>query len=675
MNKTEEKHGIRVGLSGFGSSAECFHLPLLQSDERFSLVAAFDPVPQRRSFAEEAGFERVFDSSELTAEAIRDLALDCLVVTSPTSFHYPQAEVALEAGVHVLVDKPITRSVAELDQLISGAEKYGLAVIPFQNRRYDDDHQKILNIINSGDIGSIIRIDASITNWGQFNQYAAPEFDPQWRCQLRYGGGCLNDWGPHLLDQILQITDRKMPSRIQASSRSSLWSLDCDDLSMAIYDWDSFSVRLLISAVDLAPLERFRVCGTQGTIIVRGDDTEGEIEICKSSGAHKIHYENKPEAAFPFYELLVNAVTDSPASAHQKLVTEVRQIIVLINETRERMSLNVDTSENIESCRKEVFYGGRKDSKWQVNEITGDELWDDFVRSSSDGNLFQTTAWQKASPFRFRKLGIFRHQKLIAGIVVQINKSGHGETGSLAPYLGPISNTTAFSALSKEEQLTAENRLAMILKESVPNAEFFVSPWLQNLQPYLSVGFNAQLLYTKVVPTVDLQNTWNAFSPVLRRNIRRAEKDGLTAIRTTDFVGLLELVQKTFDRQNLPIWFEAKEALNCMNRLAQLNQAVCFITYDRENNPVAGAGIVWDWQRSYYILGGYDSARKHRGASSLALWNAIQFTHYELHLPELDLEGSNIPAIEIFFRQFGGKQLPFYYVMSSPNPIFAEEIL
>lgn len=675
MNKSEEGRIIRLGLSGFGSSAECFHFPLLQSDKRFSLVAAFDPVLQRRLFAEEAGFERVFDSSELTAEAIKDLALDCFVITSPTSFHYAQTTVALEAGVHVLVDKPITLSVAELDRLISYAEKCGLAVIPFQNRRCDDDHRKILDIVNGGEIGSIIRIDASITNWGQFNQYAAPEFDPQWRCQLRYGGGCLNDWGPHLLDQILQITDRQMPRRIQASSRSSVWSSDCDDLSMAIYDWEAFSARLLISAVDFAPLERFRVCGTEGTAIVRGDDAEGEIEIRKLGGGRKILYENKPEAAFAFYKLLAEAVTESPAPAHRKLVTEVRQVVFLMNKTREMMSFDSDVSENIESGRKEVFRRGRESAKWQINEVIDDELWDDFVRSSLDGNLFQTTIWQNASPFRFKKLGIFRHQTLVAGAVVQIDEKGYGTTGSLAPYLGPISNTTDFLALTKEERRKAENRLASTLKEIVPNAEFFVSPWLQDLQSYLSAGFNAQLLYTKVVPTVDLQNNWNAFSPVLRRNIRRAEKDGLTVIRTTDFAGLLELVYKTFARQNLPIWFDTKEAISCMSQLAQLNQAVCFVTHDRENNPVAAAGIVWDWQRSYYVLGGYDNLLKHRGASSLALWNAIQFTHNELHLPELDLEGSNIPAIEMFFRQFGGKQLPFYYVRSSPNPICAEEIL
>jgi lipid II:glycine glycyltransferase (peptidoglycan interpeptide bridge formation enzyme) len=72
--------------------------------------------------------------------------------------------------------------------------------------------------------------------------------------------------------------------------------------------------------------------------------------------------------------------------------------------------------------------------------------------------------------------------------------------------------------------------------------------------------------------------------------------------------------------------------------------------------------IVWDKDTCYYLLGGYDPERSHSGASALAMWEAIKYAKNELKLSKFDFEGSMVPAIEMFFRKFGGEITPYYSV-------------
>jgi len=306
-------------------------------------------------------------------------------------------------------------------------------------------------------------------------------------------------------------------------------------------------------------------------------------------------------------------------------------------------------------------------SGWEVREVGDPEQWDDLVRASHAGTLFHTTSWQDCSPHTFVRLGVYRRGRLLAGAVVQVDDAGRGRLGSLAPYVGPVS-----AAGGGGGHESAVKLLAASLKERVPGVMFCTSPWFDKLQPFILSGFSAQLFYTTVVRIESPEAAWSKFGPNLRRNIRRAESDGLTVEITTAPSTLLALVRKSFSRQGREVWFEIDEAYRCMEGLGRKGLAACFVTYDSGARPVAAAGVVWDWRRGYYILGGYDETMSHRGASSLALWHAITYTREKLRLYEFDLEGSHIPAIELFMRQFGGSVMPFYYVTSGPDPFFVE---
>ena len=87
-----------------------------------------------------------------------------------------------------------------------------------------------------------------------------------------------------------------------------------------------------------------------------------------------------------------------------------------------------------------------------------------------------------------------------------------------------------------------------------------------------------------------------------------------------------------------------------------------FLARSKEGEPLGAVWIAWDDKRAYYLLGGYDQSAKSNNAVALAMWRAIQFTATDLKLPEFDFEGSPIPAVEQFFRKFGGTLTPYHCI-------------
>ncbi|MBD2180600.1 Gfo/Idh/MocA family oxidoreductase [Planktothrix sp. FACHB-1355] len=325
---------LRIGFCGFGASASHFHMPLIRQEPGLNLIAVFDPIFERTQCAKQRGFQFTLSPEDLE-KAIRELSLDIIVVTSPNTLHYVQAKTALEAGAHVLVDKPLALCSEEVNLLVDLANRKNLVLMAFQNRRYDDDHLQALEIVQSQEIGEIIRIDAAIASWGPSNKFAVPDFCPTWRTEKSYGGGGLYDWGPHILDQLLRFANWKLPNRIHAIGRSSIWSTDCDDILIAIYDWENFSARVLISAVDMAPVERLRICGTKGTVVVRGDDNHGEVIKYSSTTSESRRYSNSLLLATPIYRALIHAITTGQRENIVRYLDNTKKLFSLIDQTRQ----------------------------------------------------------------------------------------------------------------------------------------------------------------------------------------------------------------------------------------------------------------------------------------------------------------------------------------------------
>jgi len=285
---------------------------------------------------------------------------------------------------------------------------------------------------------------------------------------------------------------------------------------------------------------------------------------------------------------------------------------------------------------------------------------------SSQGTLFHKSYWLRASGREFRIYGYFKGEELFAGLplVCSVSRLGvkNASHPSLTPYLGVIfreSEAKYVTRISGEKEMS--KAIAAKTKEDFDSITFSFPPFSTDLQPFIWEGFSSGVRYTYLLELDDLENVWKGMDESRRRNIRRAEKDGIYVEPSDDFEQTFALVEKTFGRQEKKAFFKLA-AFKYNEVLSPKGQCNSFLARNKEGKAIAVVYIVWDEKRSYYILGGYDPEESHHGASAIAMWEAIKFTKEELGLNQFDFEGSMIQPVEQFFRKFGGKLTPYYTV-------------
>ena len=293
-------------------------------------------------------------------------------------------------------------------------------------------------------------------------------------------------------------------------------------------------------------------------------------------------------------------------------------------------------------------------------------LWDAFVEESPGGTLFHNTFWLKASGRKFVIYGYFKGGELFAGIPLAYETMLGLKIVNqppLTPYLGVVfkkRDSKYVSRISEEKEVSSG--LARRLRKDFGSGILHFTPGAKDLQPFIWEGFSPGIRYTYINNLTDgLEGLWQSMNDKRRNDIRKAEADGIEVIATDDFEKVYSLVEKTFSRQEKAVAFKSA-AFRYDMALKERKQCRGFLAGNKDGVPIAAVYIAWDSKRSYYLLGGYDPARSHHGASALAMWQAIKFTREELGLEEFDFEGSMVPQIEQFFRKFGGALTPYFTV-------------
>ena len=144
---------IRAGILGLGRSGWGIHAKAIQKlPDTFAVAAVYDPIEARRQqVAEDLGCT-AHDSVE---SLLADESIELVVVASPNPYHADMAVQALEAGKHVLCEKPFGLETADVDRMLEAARREGKVLQPFQQRRHEPDFQKVKEICESGVLGDI----------------------------------------------------------------------------------------------------------------------------------------------------------------------------------------------------------------------------------------------------------------------------------------------------------------------------------------------------------------------------------------------------------------------------------------------------------------------------------------------------------------------------------------
>lgn len=238
-------------------------------------------------------------------------------------------------------------------------------------------------------------------------------------------------------------------------------------------------------------------------------------------------------------------------------------------------------------------------------------------------------------------------------------------TQNLGPWLRP-------STAKYAKQLAQEKDLLQELYEQLPAHAQYSQNWHHsrtNWLPLFWQGYEQTTRYTYRLPSLcDKDAIWSDLQENIRREIRKAQnKEGVTVRTDLTIDDFLALNKKTFSRQGMKLPYSEDLVRNIHESASKNNAGKFFIGEDAQGRRHAGVYIILDDQSAYYLLGGGDPELRNSGATSLCMWEAIQFA--ATVTKSFDFEGSMIEPIERYFRAFGAIQTPYFNISKTNSKL------
>jgi scyllo-inositol 2-dehydrogenase (NADP+) len=254
---------VKTGLASFGMSGIVFHAPLTHTNKSFELVKILErSKSESREKYPEAKMARSFN------ELCKDDTIELIIVNTPDNTHYELAKKALEAGKHVVVEKPFTQKYAEGMELAALADKKGLVLSVFHNRRWDGDFLTVRKILAEGLLGRLVEYEAHFDRYRNFIQ------DGTWKEDPSTGVGTLYNLGSHLIDQALSLFGK--PLGVTADVRIQRTGGKIDDSFELWLAYPDIKVTLCGGYLVREPGPRYTLHGTEGSYLKWGIDPQEE---------------------------------------------------------------------------------------------------------------------------------------------------------------------------------------------------------------------------------------------------------------------------------------------------------------------------------------------------------------------------------------------------------------
>ena len=259
---TRLDHAPRVVVVGYGRWGRYCHCYLVRGTAGLTLhgVVSADPAKREAIRAEQQC--RAYASLD---EALRDDAVDVIVLATPNAVHASQAVAALDAGKHVVTDKVMCLNLPECDRMIAAATRNDRLLTVFQNRRLDGDFLTVRKLIQDGDLGDVRWLEMA---WQGFGIWGG------WRGQSGMGGGRIYDLGAHLLDQILLLFPEEVTG-VYCRTHHDAPERDVESEGFLVVTFGSGRTAVVdVSSLAAIQKPRFYVRGTGATFCKYGLDPQ-----------------------------------------------------------------------------------------------------------------------------------------------------------------------------------------------------------------------------------------------------------------------------------------------------------------------------------------------------------------------------------------------------------------
>lgn len=244
---------IVTGILSYGMSGRIFHAPFISSNSRFS----FKGIVERSKKSAQDRYPNII-SYDSVDDLINDPDIELIIVNTPHLTHVDFAKKALNAGKHVLVEKPFAPSVAEAQEVFDLAKRVGKYVMVYQNRRWDSDFKLVKKIVDEGVLGNIVEFHV------RFDRYRNTIGLKKFKEEQVKASGLTYDLGPHLLDQVISLFGKPKKSlKINTTHRSN--SL-VDDYFNYVLSYDNgLTVYATSSLLVVQPLPAYVIHGSKGS--------------------------------------------------------------------------------------------------------------------------------------------------------------------------------------------------------------------------------------------------------------------------------------------------------------------------------------------------------------------------------------------------------------------------
>jgi predicted dehydrogenase len=344
---------IETVILGLGRAGWDIHWrQLLKGNLAYRVTAAIDPVGQRRREAEQGIGCRTYSN---LAEFLADPCAELVIIATPSGGHAAEGLACLNAGFHVVIDKPMCQTVAEVDALIAAARANGRVLTSYHPYRYSPELQVMRDVIRAGRLGRLVEIKCNRSDFRRRND---------WVMRRAPGGGMHNVWGAHIIDQALQLADSP-PRDVFSDLQCTVTPGDADDhCKILVRCANGVLIDAEISdCMAFPPRPEWLIAGTCGGLVtedggvrVKCFDPQAAPPIAIVDGpAPDRRYDN--DELLPWQEEVISLpATRGSAAFYDNLAVAIRQNAPL-DITPESVR---DTIAVLETCRRQnpQIWGG-----------------------------------------------------------------------------------------------------------------------------------------------------------------------------------------------------------------------------------------------------------------------------------------------------------------------------
>jgi len=266
---------IKTGIIGFGKMASNHHLKAMRDCGLYDVVGVCDITESRR---EAAAAEGLKVTGELEAFLSWDVEL-VLIATHSSAHHADTLKVAA-AGKHMLIEKPMAVTGAHAEEMVQAARDNDVMLTVYHNRHYDPDYRRVKSAVQAGLIGDIVSVENRTMGSRPAVGFGVPDYNQEWRITASAGGGTMLDFGPHWVEQVLDLMDGQKVMSVFGDVRHVKWG-DAEDLFDITMVFEN-GVRGRAAKADISYYSlpyKWIVLGTEATLVVPGGSGAEEVVI------------------------------------------------------------------------------------------------------------------------------------------------------------------------------------------------------------------------------------------------------------------------------------------------------------------------------------------------------------------------------------------------------------